>query len=119
MLSSGCSPFGIGTDIGGSCRIPCEWTGLCTLKHGHRFTRIGNAFSGKYKEGMPIKSEIAPMAKTVEDLILFCQFIFDQEHYYPSIDSRKHDIYIRQIPFDETIFTQMPKLTVGYHYNIN
>lgn len=56
LVASGCSPFGIGTDIGGSCRIPSEWTGLCTLKHGFRFTRQGNAYFGKYTSGIPIKS---------------------------------------------------------------
>ena len=56
LIASGCSPFGIGTDIGGSGRVPCEWTGLCSLKHGFRYTRSGNCYYGRYLSGLQIKS---------------------------------------------------------------
>lgn len=44
------------------------------------------------------------MATTVGDLILFFQYISDQRNYYPSIDPKKHDIYIKQVPFDNSTF---------------
>lgn len=56
LIGAGCSPFGIGTDIGGSGRIPAEWNGLCSLKHGFRISRQGNAFYGRYSSGLHIKS---------------------------------------------------------------
>lgn len=118
LVGAGCSPFGIGTDIGGSVRIPCLFNGICGFKHGHRYTRKGNAFYGKYAGGMPIKSEIAPMTTSVDDLILFSQFIYDQQNYYPSIDPKKYDVYIRQTPFDNFTFESKQKLTIGFLNNI-
>jgi len=81
MIGSGCSPFGIGSDIGGSARIPSEWNGLCTIKPAFRYTTLGNAYFGKYSYGIPIKSEICPMARSVEDISIFCQFMFDPQNY--------------------------------------
>lgn len=58
------------------------------------------------------------MATSVDDIILFSQFIFDQNNYYPFIDPKKHDIYIRQTPFDNSSFLKKPKLTIGYQNDI-
>lgn len=68
---------------------------------------------------MPIKSEIGPIASTVDDIILFSQFVFDQNNYYPSIDPKKHDIYIKQTPFDNSCFEKKSKLTIGYQFSLS
>ena len=117
LISSGCTPIGIGTDIGGSGRIPAEWTGISSLKHGFRYTRTGNCFYGKYLSNFPIKSELTPMARSVDDLITFCQYMFDPSNY-SDLPSRKKDIYIKQSPFDNSTFENKQKLTIGYQYNI-
>ena len=47
MVASYCAPFGVGTDLGGSLRIPAEFTGICTLKPGHkRISNKDNCFFG-------------------------------------------------------------------------
>lgn len=58
------------------------------------------------------------MTTSVDDLILFSQFIYDQQNYYPFIDPKKYDIYIRQTPFDNFTFETNQKLTIGYLNNI-
>jgi Asp-tRNA(Asn)/Glu-tRNA(Gln) amidotransferase A subunit family amidase len=118
LVASGCSPFGIGTDIGGSGRIPCEWTGLCGLKHGFRYTRTGNCFYGKYSAGLIVKSEVTPMTRSVDDLILFCQYMFDPANY-SDVSPLKRDIYVKQAPYDPSSFQKKQKLTIGYQRNVN
>lgn len=58
------------------------------------------------------------MTTSVDDIILFSQFIYDQENYYPFIDPKKHDIYLRQSAFDNSAFEAKQKLTIGYFSNI-
>ena len=58
------------------------------------------------------------MATAVEDVVLFCQFIFDPDNY-SSIPSRKRDIYVKQVPFDNSSFKERAKLTIGYMKSID
>lgn len=32
LIAARCSPIGLGTDIGGSLRIPAEFCGICSIK---------------------------------------------------------------------------------------
>ena len=65
MISSYCSPIGFGTDIGGSLRTPCAFTGLVTLKSHNRYSQMGNCFNGKLSGSLPLKPDLGVMAKTV------------------------------------------------------
>lgn len=75
MVASHCAPIGFGTDIGGSTRIPAAFTGLVALKPHNRYSKMGNCYYGKFTGGMPIKSELGPITKSVEDTILVNHFL--------------------------------------------
>ena len=69
LLASGASLLGIGTDIGGSVRIPAHFCGVCGFKPTkHRVSAIGTVPS------MPGQLAVAgtpgPMARDVDGLIL-------------------------------------------------
>lgn len=68
-VATGASPLGIGSDSGGSIRLPAAWCGICGLKPtagrvpgtGH-FPRIGALSDGR--------TQIGPLGRSIDDLEL-------------------------------------------------
>ena len=72
------SPLGIGTDIGGSIRIPASFTGVYSLKPSvGRFPTYG------VKSGLPgqeaVKSVVGALAPTLAALQMWCEAILSTE----------------------------------------
>jgi len=69
-IAAGMSPLGVGTDIGGSIRTPCHFSGICGIKptldrlpmRGYRSVIVGQE---------AVRGMGGPMARTVGDLALF------------------------------------------------
>ena len=76
-LASGQSVLGIGTDIGGSIRIPATFSGIAGLKPTeHRWSNRGSTAAIVGQES--IRSQMGPMARHTEDLALLWQAICPQ-----------------------------------------
>jgi fatty acid amide hydrolase len=68
------SPGGVGTDIGGSIRIPCAWDGVCGLKPTNdRWSNLGSSTAVPGFE--LIRGQIGPIARTVDDLALLLEVV--------------------------------------------
>jgi Asp-tRNA(Asn)/Glu-tRNA(Gln) amidotransferase A subunit family amidase len=73
-----CAALGIGTDIGGSIRVPAAFCGA----YGLRPTSLRNPYNGICLAGAgqeSVRCVIGPLANTVEDLNLFQRAVLDQE----------------------------------------
>src|SRR5208283_460046 len=81
-IAAGFSAAGLGSDSGGSVRVPAHFTGICSLKptpgripgRGHLPPCVG-PFS--------ILGAIGPMARTVADLTLFFRTLSGQDRLDP------------------------------------
>ena len=74
LIGSRASPLGIGTDIGGSIRIPSAFCGIVGLKPTpQRMSQVGvsSEFKGGVSDGnIAILPTLGPMARSVEDVEL-------------------------------------------------
>jgi Asp-tRNA(Asn)/Glu-tRNA(Gln) amidotransferase A subunit family amidase len=69
-LASGMSAFGIGSDYGGSIRIPCHFCGVVGIKPGRNVVPYAGHFPPQHPVSIQRWSMIGPMARFVEDLEL-------------------------------------------------
>jgi fatty acid amide hydrolase len=78
-IASGMSPLGLGTDIGGSIRIPSAFCGLCGIKP--TVNRWSNAGVNTALPGQEVvRSQVGPMARTTADLGLVLRAMGPPDH---------------------------------------
>lgn len=69
-IATGMSPFGIGSDVGGSIRIPASWDGIFGLKPGRGTVPWPGHFPPDVGVSFQLMAVMGPMARFVEDLEL-------------------------------------------------
>jgi amidase len=96
--SSGGSPLGVGTDVGGSIRIPAAFNNLWGLKPSYGRLPLGNV--KKTIDGQEIISSVCgPIAHCAGDLVYFMQAILQQEPW-------NYDPKVIDIPWRETRYVE-------------
>ena len=65
-IAAGCSPLGIGSDVGGSIRLPAHYCGIAGLKPTHGRVPL----TGHWPETLLPFMHVGPMARTVRDVAL-------------------------------------------------
>lgn len=105
IIAAGASPFDIGTDTGGSIRLPSHFCGIAGIKPTTgRVACTGNALPSSGL--MAPLSQPGPMARYVDDLTLILSIIAGPDRVDPhAVDAIWHD------PADVSI----ADLRIGYH----
>jgi fatty acid amide hydrolase len=108
-LASGQSVLGVGTDIGGSIRIPAGYTATVGLKPTlHRWSNRGSI--GLLAGQELVRSQIGPMARCVDDVALL----------YRSIDTPLHAAFDPECPplsMSDPAGVDPKKLRIGVYEN--
>src|SRR5215831_7068335 len=107
IIAAGGVPLGLGSDIGGSVRIPAHSCGLCALKPtAGRLTMIGTGDLWAGQEG--ILDQAGPLARTVADLYLALRVLArpGQEAIDPAVPP---------VPLGDPEPIALPGLRVGFY----
>jgi fatty acid amide hydrolase len=106
-LAAGMSPLGVGTDIGGSIRVPAHFTGTVGLKPTlDRWINKGMTSALVGQEA--IRGQCGPMARSARDL----QILLD------ALDPRRMsalDPRVPPLPFEDPSRVDLSKVRVGFY----
>ncbi|XP_063199865.1 vitamin D3 hydroxylase-associated protein-like isoform X1 [Chroicocephalus ridibundus] len=107
LIAGGGSILGIGSDIGGSIRLPSSFCGLCGLKPtAERLSLSG--VSGPVSGILAVPCAVGPMARDVDSLALCMKALLCQEMF-------RLDPAVPPIPFNEEVYSSSAPLRVGYY----
>ncbi|XP_048352989.1 fatty-acid amide hydrolase 1-like isoform X2 [Sphaerodactylus townsendi] len=107
LIKSGGSILGIGTDVGGSIRIPAAFCGICGFKAtGNRISKRGIVPSIRgQKSASP---GVGPMARDVDGLVLCIRAILCDQMF-------QLDPTVAPLPFNEKVYSSSQPLRIGYY----
>lgn len=106
LISGGGSVIGVGSDIGGSVRIPASFCGICSLKPtSGRLSAKG--LRTIYRGQRTVLSTPGPMAKDVDSLALFMKAVLCDDMF--SLDPT-----VPPIPFNKEVYQSRRPLRIGY-----
>lgn len=106
-LATGMSLLGVGTDIGGSIRIPAAFCGVTGLKPTeHRWSNSGSGTAIAGQEA--VRSQIGPMARTTRDVALLFGAL-------PSAAHAGHDPFVPPVPVLDPEQVDLSELRIGVY----
>lgn len=106
-LAAGMSPLGIGTDIGGSIRVPAHFSGIAGLKPTlDRWSNLGSNTALPGQEA--VRSQIGPMARSARDLALLTAEL--DPAAMAELDAR-----VPPFPWPDPASVDVARLRVGFY----
>ncbi|NWI60532.1 FAAH1 hydrolase, partial [Calyptomena viridis] len=116
LIAAGGSILGIGSDIGGSIRLPSSFCGLCGLKPTAERLRWGWTSVWHIclpnvdicSHPTPVPCAVGPMARDVDSLALCMKALLSEEMF-------QLDPTVPPIPFNGEVYCSSTPLRVGYY----
>ncbi|KAF1480455.1 Vitamin D3 hydroxylase-associated protein, partial [Megadyptes antipodes antipodes] len=111
LIAGGGSILGIGSDIGGSIRLPSSFCGLCGLKPTAERLSVWHTHLLNVdvcSHPTPVPCTLGPMARDVDSLALCMKALLCQDMF-------QLDPTVPPIPFNEEVYSSSAPLRVGYY----
>ncbi|XP_042675949.1 vitamin D3 hydroxylase-associated protein-like [Centrocercus urophasianus] len=105
LIAGGGSLLGIGSDVGGSIRLPCSFCGLCGLKPTAKRLSL-SGINGPVNGIVSVPCALGPMARDVDSLALCMKALLCEEMF-------QLDPTVPPIPFDEEVYSSSAPLRIG------
>lgn len=117
LIAAGASPLGVGTDIGGSVRLPAHCCGVYSLKPTTRRISTNGMGCQEVPGQITVLSSPGPMGRSVDDLVLVMKAWLASSATQSGGASTAHDLdpYSPPTPFQEELFLQKTSLRVGVY----
>ncbi|RXN34815.1 fatty-acid amide hydrolase 1 [Labeo rohita] len=109
LIGGGGSILGIGTDIGGSVRIPASFCGICAFKPTSKRLSL-QGISSCVRGQKSVLSSAGPLGRDVESVALCMQALLCQDMF--SLDPT-----VPPIPFNQEVYESSEPLRIGYYEN--
>ncbi|XP_026112274.1 vitamin D3 hydroxylase-associated protein-like isoform X1 [Carassius auratus] len=109
LIGGGGSILGLGTDIGGSIRIPASFCGICGFKPTTMRLSV-RGISSCVKGQKSVLSSLGPLGRDVESLALCMRALLCQDMF--SLDPT-----VPPIPFNQEVYESSEPLRIGYYEN--
>jgi amidase len=85
LIAAGVSPLGLGTDGGGSIRVPSHYCGIVGIRPSARLVPETGCWPVTRETGMIDMSTIGPMARSVDDVALALRLIAGEDGIDPFV----------------------------------
>ncbi|XP_016339359.1 fatty-acid amide hydrolase 1 [Sinocyclocheilus anshuiensis] len=109
LIGGGGSILGLGTDIGGSFRIPASFCGICGFKPTTMRLSV-RGISSCIKGQKSVLTSLGPLGRDVESLALCMRALLCQDMF--SLDPT-----VPPIPFNQEVYESSEPLRIGYYEN--
>uniref|UniRef100_A0A8C5Q7Y5 Fatty-acid amide hydrolase 1 n=1 Tax=Leptobrachium leishanense TaxID=445787 RepID=A0A8C5Q7Y5_9ANUR len=107
LIASGGSILGVGSDIGGSIRLPSTFCGICGFKPtGNRFSKRGIVVSSPGQRS--VTAMAGPLARDVDSLALVMKTLLCKDMF-------NLDPVVPPLPFNEEVYSSSRPLCIGYY----
>ena len=111
LVAAGACLIGIGSDIGGSIRLPAAFCGVCGFKPSALRTSTKEEVAKLPKHVFPtdfiMKQSYGPIARCIEDLVLVLKSWWVEDMW-------KRDNAITPLIFNSSLYEDKSKLRIGY-----